>query len=199
MNIRSSALVTAALLTLGTAALAPVTAAASPQVGVTIVIGDPPPPPRYERIPPPRHGYIWSPGYWDWRSHRHVWVGGNWVAVRPGYVYSQPHWVQRDGRWYREAARWNRGPHGDRDRDGIPNRYDHYDNRGYARPGPRHEPQHHYNPGNHYGHDKRGDHRGHGGRGDNDRDGVPNRYDRDRDGDGVPNRHDRRPDNPRRD
>ena len=31
-----------------------------------------------------------------------------------------------------------------------------------------------------------------------DRDGVPNRPDRDRDGDGVPNRRDSRPDNPHR-
>lgn len=31
-----------------------------------------------------------------------------------------------------------------------------------------------------------------------DRDGVPDRADRDRDGDGVPDRQDRRPDNPRR-
>jgi hypothetical protein len=34
--------------------------------------------------------------------------------------------------------------------------------------------------------------------GDRDRDGIPNRVDRDRDGDGVPNRVDRAPDNPRR-
>jgi hypothetical protein len=34
--------------------------------------------------------------------------------------------------------------------------------------------------------------------GDLDRDGVPNRVDRDRDGDGVPNRQDRRPDDSRR-
>jgi hypothetical protein len=33
---------------------------------------------------------------------------------------------------------------------------------------------------------------------DQDRDGVRDRYDRDRDGDGVPNWRDRRPDNPRR-
>lgn len=35
-------------------------------------------------------------------------------------------------------------------------------------------------------------------RGDLDRDGIPNRHDRDRDGDGVPNRFDRRPNNPYR-
>jgi hypothetical protein len=38
------------------------------------------------------------------------------------------------------------------------------------------------------------DHRG----ADWDRDGVPNRVDRDRDGDRVPNRYDRRPNDPRR-
>ena len=36
-----------------------------------------------------------------------------------------------------------------------------------------------------------------GPNGDLDRDGIRNRYDRDRDGDGIPNRHDRRPDHPR--
>jgi hypothetical protein len=44
-------------------------------------------------------------------------------------------------------------------------------------------------------HDRHG---GHGRRADQDRDGVPNRLDRDVDGDGVPNRHDRRPSNPYR-
>jgi hypothetical protein len=34
--------------------------------------------------------------------------------------------------------------------------------------------------------------------GDRDRDGVPNRVDRDKDGDGVPNRYDAAPNNPRR-
>ena len=130
-----------------------------------------PPPPRYEPIPAPRPGFIWSPGYWDWRGNRHIWISGGWVASRPGYVYTEPRWVQRDGRWLREEARWERGPYGDRDHDGIPNRYDRHDNR--------------------YDHYR--------GRGDRDHDGVPNRYDRDRDGDGVPNRYDRHPDNPRRD
>jgi hypothetical protein len=40
--------------------------------------------------------------------------------------------------------------------------------------------------------------RNRGWRGDQDRDGVPNGYDRDRDGDGVSNRRDDAPNNPRR-
>jgi hypothetical protein len=68
------------------------------------------------------------------------------------------------------------GPWGDRDRDGVPNRYDNYDNRQAYR-----------------------------GWGDRDRDGIPNRYDnfdnrmfRDRDGDGVPRVFDRNDRNPYR-
>jgi hypothetical protein len=40
--------------------------------------------------------------------------------------------------------------------------------------------------------------RNQGWRGDQDRDGIPNRVDRDRDGDGVSNRRDDSPGNPRR-
>jgi hypothetical protein len=134
----------------------------------------PPPPPRYEVIPAPRRGYVWSPGYWEWRGSRHEWVPGYWLAERPGFVYTGPRWIERDGRWVREEGRWDRYErqarygghyrdrherHGkDRDHDGIPDRYDR----------------------------------------DRDNDGVPNRHDHDRDGDGVPNRYDGHPDNPRR-
>lgn len=110
-----------------------------------------PPPPRVEIIPRPRAGYLWSPGHWEWRGNRHEWTTGVWIAERPGYVYHPAAWAQRDGRWYMEQGRWD--GRGDRDHDGIPNRYDHHDDRG--------------------------------GRGD-------------RDHDGVPNRDDRRPDDPRR-
>jgi hypothetical protein len=79
-----------------------------------------PPPPRYEVIPAPRAGYIWSPGHWQWSrsAGRHVWLPGHWERVRAGYVYRAPRWVERGGRWYYETPRW------DRDGDGIPNRAD---------------------------------------------------------------------------
>lgn len=70
------------------------------------------------------------------------------------------------------------GAYGDRDRDGVPNRYDNYDNR-------RSYPNQAW--------------------GDRDRDGIPNRHDnfdnralRDRDGDGVPRIFDRNDRNPYR-
>jgi len=103
-------------------------------VAVVDYVAVPPPPPRYERIPAPRPGFIWSPGYWEWRGGRHEWITGYWVAERPGFAYREPRWVEHDGRWIREEAHWDRhgGGHehwehgrGDRDHDGIPNRYDH--------------------------------------------------------------------------
>lgn len=78
----------AALIAVSAVAMLPTQAMA--QVGVNIVIGSPPPPLRYERVPPPRHGYLWAPGYWNWAGHRHVWAPGHWEPVRPGYAYNRP-------------------------------------------------------------------------------------------------------------
>lgn len=103
---------------LGAMAL-PMPAAARVDTVVTINVG--PPPPRVEVVPAARRGYNWVPGYWDWRGNRHVWVRGNWVQARQGYYYNQPQWVSQNGRWVLQRGNWARG---DRDRDGIPNRYD---------------------------------------------------------------------------
>lgn len=85
-----------------------------------------PPAARYEAVPAPRHGYVWSAGHWEWRgnSKHHTWVAGSWQRERPGYAYRAPTWVEREGRWHYQASRW------DRDGDGIPNNRDaHPDNR----------------------------------------------------------------------
>ncbi len=109
-----------------------------------------PPAPRYERVPAYRPGYIWEPGHWEWRRNRHEWIGGVWLADRPGYVYTRHNWYERDGRWYAENGHWTSRGH-DRDHDGIPDRRDHdRDNDGVP---------------------NRRDH-------DRDGDGIPNRADR---------------------
>jgi hypothetical protein len=79
------------------------------------------------------------------------------VQINPPIVVTPaPTYVPRQGAW------------GDRDRDGIPNIADNYNNNRTPRGGAY---------------------------GDRDRDGIPNAYDRDRDGDGVPNRWDSNPNN----
>ena len=94
-----------------------VAAVGAPSIDIRVA----PPPPRHEVVPGARHGYVWVPGYWDWRRHRHVWVNGHWERARRGYVYRNPEWVQEGDRWVLRRGNWARG---DRDRDGVPNRFD---------------------------------------------------------------------------
>lgn len=99
--------------------------APSAQAAVEVFINTPPPAARYEVVPVPRAGHVWSPGYWNWRNNRHVWVKGRWERERVGYFYHPNRWTERDGRWLHERSRWDRNrPMGDRDRDGIPNAVD---------------------------------------------------------------------------
>jgi hypothetical protein len=104
---------------------------ASADVG--IFLDTAPPAPRYEVVPAPRAGYVWQPGYYDYRHGHHVWTKGMWVRERRGYYWHPSRWEQRDGRWTLERGKWDRerwaenrynNPRGDRDRDGVPNRVD---------------------------------------------------------------------------
>ena len=111
-----------AALAVSSIGLVPLPAAAA----VSVYLDVAPPAPRYEVLPAPRHGYIWQPGFWEWRGDRHYWRKGYWVRERPGYYFHPSRWEQRDGRWYLERGGWHRERYAmrDRDRDGIPNRYD---------------------------------------------------------------------------
>jgi len=108
LSIGAASLLSMGALTVPTAA----------QAQAVITIQGPPPPPRYERMPPPRRGYVWSPGHYEWRGGRHVWVRGMYVRARPGYAYRAPEWRENNGRWEYNRGRW------DRDGDGVPNRQD---------------------------------------------------------------------------
>jgi hypothetical protein len=69
-----------------------------------------PPPPRFERRPGPRPGYVWGPGYWAWRPRRrnYVWRRGHWERNRPGFRYQTPGWVLRSGNWVFVPGGWVR-------------------------------------------------------------------------------------------
>lgn len=117
--------------TLIAALLASSAAVFSLPAAAEIYVNIAPPAPRYEVVPAPRHGYVWVPGYWDWRGNRHVWMKGHWERERHGYYWHPNRWIERDGHYVLERGRWdrqryaeNRGGMGDRDRDGVPNRYD---------------------------------------------------------------------------
>jgi hypothetical protein len=109
-------LILAALLAASAGPLLPLTASAD-----VLVVRTAPPPPREEVIPAARHGYVWTPGYWNWNGHRYVWVQGRYQRERMGYRWHEPTWTEANGRWRMERGGWHRG---DRDGDGVPNRYD---------------------------------------------------------------------------
>ncbi|WP_431274307.1 YXWGXW repeat-containing protein [Variovorax ureilyticus] len=108
----------ASLLTVGAAMVAPT--AAQAQAVISVQVG--PPPVRHEPVPPPRPGYVWAPGHYEWNGHRYVWYRGDWMRGRPGYAYRAPEWREHNGRWDYQSGRW------DNDHDGVPNRYDRHPN-----------------------------------------------------------------------
>ncbi len=75
-------------------------------VGIDIEIA--PPAPRVEAVPGPRVGYVWAPGYWDYRRHDHVWIPGRYVHERRGFHWVPDRWEQRGPRWHREPGHWER-------------------------------------------------------------------------------------------
>jgi hypothetical protein len=124
--------------------------AANAQYSATIQVA--PPPPLHEVAPQPRSGFVWTPGHHEWRGDRYVWMRGHWMPERYGYEYREPRWIQRgNGEWFLAGGDWVRrddrrhgynerrygddrrydeerhsrrfGPYGDRDGDGVPNRY----------------------------------------------------------------------------
>jgi hypothetical protein len=79
---------------------------ANAAVGIDINIG--PPPPREEVVPPPRAGYVWAPGYWEWRGHRHEWHGGYWMREHRGSHWVPAHWDRNGPRYHFEPGHWER-------------------------------------------------------------------------------------------
>jgi hypothetical protein len=76
--------------------------------GIAVDIDVAPPAPQVEVVPAPRAGYVWAPGYWDWRGHNHVWVAGRWLGERRGYHWEPDRWVQNGPHWHHETGRWVR-------------------------------------------------------------------------------------------
>lgn len=132
MQTRNLALL-AALAFAGGAAVS-VTPPASAQTSFSITVGTPPPPLRYEVVPAPRPGYVWSRGYWRWNGYRYVWVGGSWYRARPGYVYYGPRWVHQGDRWVYRDRYWGRDPHWHHD-NGWHRGWDHDRGHGHGRHG----------------------------------------------------------------
>ena len=112
-----------AALAVSSIGVVPLTASAA------IYVTEAPPAPRHEVVPAARHGYVWAPGYWDYRHGHYAWVAGHWEREHNGMYWHPNHWVQHENKWTMEKGGWNRERYvenrmGDRDHDGVPNRVD---------------------------------------------------------------------------
>jgi len=103
MKASGHALLLSVLMAVGGAAVPTIASA-----GVNIDIDVAPPPIRVETIPAPRVGYVWAPGFWEWRDRAHVWVPGHYIREHRGYHWVGDHWVQRGPHWHHEAGHWER-------------------------------------------------------------------------------------------
>lgn len=75
-------------------ALLAVPAPSSAQIAVGISVNVAPPVlPVYTQPPCPVEGYLWTPGYWGWRTEGYYWVPGVWVAPpRVGVLWTPGYW-----------------------------------------------------------------------------------------------------------
>lgn len=65
-----------------------------------------PPPVRDERSPPPREGYIWAPGYWEWGGHTYSWIPGHFIFERRGAHWVADRWDQVGSHWQHVTGHW---------------------------------------------------------------------------------------------
>ena len=87
----------------------PATSSAQIAVGISVHIG-PPALPVYTQPPCPVEGYMWTPGYWGWRTEGYYWVPGVWVAPpRVGVFWTPGYWGFAGGLYGWHAGYW--GPH----------------------------------------------------------------------------------------
>ena len=80
---------------------------------VSVYIGTPPPPLRYERRgPPPGAGFVWVSGYWAPNGHHYRWVPGRWErAPFEGAYWSHPHYDHYQQGWEMHEGHWDHEDH----------------------------------------------------------------------------------------
>ena len=96
---------------------------------ISIYIGTPPPPIRYERhVAAPGPGFFWIEGFWTPRGRTYHWVPGHWERapfegaywVHPHYDHYREGWQFHEGHWDHEDhdnGHWRHHDHDDHDHD----------------------------------------------------------------------------------
>jgi hypothetical protein len=70
----------------------------------------PPPPPREEEQPElTQDGYLWTPGYWTWRTLRYIWIPGAWRRPpQVGFLWTPAYWALDGGMYIFHPGHWGR-------------------------------------------------------------------------------------------
>jgi hypothetical protein len=94
------------LLAIGAAAVPTMGQARVVEFDVTVA---PPAPPVAVAVTPPapRPGFIYEPAHYAWDGQRFVWIDAQFIAERPGHVYT-PYVLDRRGeKWHFRAGHWD--------------------------------------------------------------------------------------------
>jgi hypothetical protein len=73
-----------------------------------IITDIPPPPDRVEHAPPPRDGYVWGAGHWEWNGRAYAWESGAWIVERRAAHWVVGRWEQVGAQWHYVAGHWER-------------------------------------------------------------------------------------------
>ena len=79
--------------------------AVAPAPPVAVVYQAPPAVVAYAP-PPPRAGYVWVTGFWEWDGRRYMWREGYWELERPGFEYVPAAWILVGGGWRLTPGHW---------------------------------------------------------------------------------------------
>jgi hypothetical protein len=86
--------------------------AAGAQAQSSLPTREPPPPARYEPIPPsPAEGMDWQPGHWRMLGGTWIWSRGRWAERPfPGARWARAGWERRSFGWVFLPGRWEGPP-----------------------------------------------------------------------------------------
>jgi WXXGXW repeat (2 copies) len=73
-----------------------------------IVTDIPPPADRIEHAPPPRDGYVWGAGHWEWNGRAYAWISGSWIVERRAAHWVVSRWEPVGAQWHYVAGHWER-------------------------------------------------------------------------------------------
>ncbi len=87
------------------------------QAQISVYIGAPPPPLRYEVPPPlPGPGFVWVEGFWAVQGRHYRWVPGHYdQPPYPGAYWSHPHYDHYPEGWRFHEGHWDREDHDNHD------------------------------------------------------------------------------------